>query len=94
MPHSNTILMNRADIDRAGFRDPPADDGAGGSRRTAELGDHLRRDPQRHPRLQTGAGAGAGGERGSGCRSGGESLIGVPHIASFLMTLQRWLSAG
>jgi len=62
-----------------------------------EVNGHLQggdRFPQRHACLQTGAGAGAGGEGGSGCRSGGESLIGVPHIASFLMTLQRWLSAG
>jgi len=39
---------------------PQKGDGAGRSRRTAELGDHPRRDPQRGPRLQTGAGAGAG----------------------------------
>ena len=62
-----------------------------GGERHLQGGDRF---PQRHPRLQTGAGVGAGGEGGGGCRSGGESLIQVSKIASFLMTLQRWLSAG
>ncbi len=88
MPHSNTILMNRADMARAGFsaHQRVTVQGEAGELQNLEIisgeirsgaalmfypevNGHLQggdRFPQRHARLQTGAGAGAGGEGGSG----------------------------
>jgi len=88
MPHSNTILMNRADIDRAGFRahQRVTVQGEAGALQNVEIvpgeirsgaalmfypevNGHLQggdRFPQRHPRLQTGTGAGAIGKGGGG----------------------------